>query len=295
MNNIFLGTVKLSNSDYGFSRFRSNSKFNSNIFLKNVELLGINKFDTSPRYGDSEKILGNYFKLSKTKPVVSSKIDCLYANDSKSKITMIESVRKSLDNLYLDNLDICYLHQNDINIISDHYVHEGIDELKSLGLINAVGSSIYSLEEYEYSINSGIFDYVQIPINVIDLSFYKYLINKKSKIKIVARSILLQGVLANKESYFSKVIGANKLQSRFDLIDSLAADNKMSRLEFAISTVLSLGLIHSFIIGSTSISHIKEIINLSNQSVSDESFRLLLKMNSKSHSMTNPKNWNFIK
>ena len=55
INKISLGTVKLGIPDYGFSSSNEKSKFNALEFLKQSEDLGITRYDTSPRYGQSEK------------------------------------------------------------------------------------------------------------------------------------------------------------------------------------------------------------------------------------------------
>ena len=100
--------------------------------------------------------------------------------NKNSKNEMIESVSKSLDKLNINCLNLCYLHQNDMNIISDPYIHEGILELKQKNLILHSGTSIYSQEELNYSLESNLFDYVQVPMNIIDLKFYNSFIKKNS-------------------------------------------------------------------------------------------------------------------
>ena len=113
-----LGTVKLGIPDYGFSSNSPTNWVDPLFFLNQAELMGINRFDTSPRYGKSEEVLGQYILQSGTDPIVSSKIDNLRLGDSDTPEIMVASVKASLGKLYLKWLNICYLHQNELEIIS---------------------------------------------------------------------------------------------------------------------------------------------------------------------------------
>ena len=53
------------------------------------------------------------------KPLISSKIDNLKANDPSSPKKMVKSVKQSINRMNISSLDICYLHQNEISIISN--------------------------------------------------------------------------------------------------------------------------------------------------------------------------------
>ena len=185
VSDICLGTTKLGIPDYGFSSSEIRPDFNSLEFLKQVGELGINKFDTSPRYGQSEKILGNYIKQKKEVPFISSKIDNLKPNDPDSDKCMINSVKTSLRQMNLCYLDLCYLHQNEMEIISDPYVQEGLEKLKDIGLIKKSGASVYSEEECEYALQGNRYDYIQVPVSVFDLNFYQKFIQNNTNKNIV--------------------------------------------------------------------------------------------------------------
>ena len=55
-----LGTAKLDSINYGFSSYNEDRNL-ENLF-EQCKLININNFDTSPRYGNAEKILGNLIK-----------------------------------------------------------------------------------------------------------------------------------------------------------------------------------------------------------------------------------------
>jgi len=124
-----LGTVKLGDNKYGFS---SNNSQNVNVFefLNQVTNFGINNFDTSPRYINSEKLLGNFILKNNLNPKVSTKIDKLKSNNPDIKTSIRNSITNSLNSLNIEKIHICYLHQNDLNIISDKYIQEELMNLK---------------------------------------------------------------------------------------------------------------------------------------------------------------------
>src|SRR3989338_11050531 len=136
---LFLGTVKLGVPEYGFSSSAADAAFDALGFLRGAKELGVNRLDTSPRYGNSEEVIGQYIKETSSMPFVASKIDNLAARDPHTPRLMEQSVNNSLLKLHVPALDICYLHQNDVNIISDPYVHEGLSQLKEKGLIRQAG------------------------------------------------------------------------------------------------------------------------------------------------------------
>ena len=78
-NKISLGTAKLGIDQYGYS---SNDLPVDKIkFLKKSIDIGIDTFDTSPRYGDSEEIIGQSISDRETELCISSKIDGLKESD----------------------------------------------------------------------------------------------------------------------------------------------------------------------------------------------------------------------
>jgi len=189
-----LGTAKLGMPAYGFSDGYALTD-PVNFILRSLNK-GIRFIDTSPRYGNSEELIGEALRLSKKKPSVSTKIDNLVPQSCNTPNLMIKSVNESISKLNAP-IDICYLHQNEIEIISDNYVHEGIKILKNSNLIKEIGTSVYSQEELIYSLDCGIYDWVQIPVNILDTSFYHIANNHVSEIKIAARSVFLQGAIFN--------------------------------------------------------------------------------------------------
>jgi uncharacterized protein len=293
IDKLCLGTVKLGLPNYGFSSQKYvDSPFKAQSLLKDVESLGIHRFDTSPRYGDSEQILGRHLLHSNQRYFVSSKIDNLRPNDHRTPEIIIESVRASIAKLKIDHLDICYLHQNDISIISDPYVHQGLKLLKEKKLIQYSGSSLYSHEECEYAIESGVFDYIQIPVNIIDLSYYiRFIQPGYDHVRFSARSLLLQGIIANNEDIHNQIKYSKEILKYLKVINKIADSINLSLTQLALSFAFSLKGIDHYLIGSTSINNIKDNIKCLDIKLNPDKIEELTALSAKNKLWSNPRNW----
>ncbi len=292
MEEICLGTVKLGMPDYGFSSRNASEDFNPLDFLGKAGALGVNHFDTSPRYGKSEEILGKYISQTKNKPWVSSKIDGLRAKEPGTPQMMLESVKRSLDRLNLGTLNLCYLHQNELEIISDQYVQEGLALLKDKRLIGLSGASLYSSEECAYALGCGVFDVIQVPVNIFDLGFYNNFIkNNDSRVNFFARSLLLQGVLVNRHGIARSLKQSEDILAYLSELDRIARDYNLTTLEMAFAFVFSLSNIKRFVIGTTSIQNLKKNISCLKIRLPADLTRRLYEAASVSKEWSNPRNW----
>ncbi len=244
-----LGTAKLGMPSYGFSDGYA-LKDPVNFILRSLNQ-GIKFIDTSPRYGNAEQLIGEALKLNKNKPSVSTKIDNLVPHSCNTPNSMIKSVNESIKNLNAP-IDICYLHQNDIKIISDKFVHEGIKILKNRNLIKEIGTSVYSQEELIYSLDCGIYDWVQIPVNILDTSFYHIAKNHVSEIKIAARSVFLQGVIFNNHIAGMNIKNHHELLNTLDQLQTLCSDYGFTIQQLSVAYLSSLEKINQIIVGTVS-------------------------------------------
>jgi len=290
-NLISLGTAKLTNHEYGFSSKSSINEFDENIFLEKIYELGIRNIDTSPRYGKAQDTIGKFIKNNNIEFLVSSKVDNLIPREKKSTIKVIDEVKKNLEKLNLEKLDICYLHQNEIEIISDPYIMEGLMILRENNFINLIGASIYNNEEFDFVIKSKEFDIIQCPINVTDLKFYsKFNKENNNTKKIVARSVYLQGLLLNYvESDITNI--SNDMLSYFKYLDDLAKELSISRFELVKSVIFSLSNIHQFIIGTNKIENILKTLQISDIDMGSNEIIELINKAEKNKFWTNPRNW----
>ena len=292
LDNICLGTVKLGIPNYGFSSSSNQRVLNHIDFLKKVQDIGIYRFDTSPRYGNSESLLGDYIKQSNRKLFISTKIDNLKSNDPKSPKIIVEKVKTSLQKLNRSNIDVCYLHQNEMEIISDPYIHEGLSILKESKLIKNSGASIYYINECDYAVESGIFDYIQLPVNIANLEFYnRFVKGNKTSVRFVARSLLLQGALLNRSVIAEKIKQSNSIINYLKKIDMLSKLFSISTHELVLSFVFSLSGIDHFIIGTSSTTNLIKNIQCVDLTISKQLYNKIITLEPKA-SWVNPREWN---
>jgi aryl-alcohol dehydrogenase-like predicted oxidoreductase len=290
---VCLGTVKLGVPDYGFLSGYNSRTINPENFLKQAQALGICRFDTSPRYGNSEEIIGQYILNSKQTPLVSTKIDNLQVNDSNTPRKMAESVKLSLEKLRLKIIDICYLHQNNLEVISDPYVREGLVLLKKQGFINYSGASLYTEEECGYALESGIFDVIQVPVSIFNLDFYnRFIRDNRLPVRFAARSLLLQGILINRAGIKSRIQKSTEVLEYLGSLDGLADKYGLSVLEMALAFVFSLEGIDHYLIGTTSLENLQKDLSCLKIKLPGELFAQLFEMASRSKDWTDPRSFN---
>ena len=284
-----IGTAKLGDENYGYSSDKSDRDMEK--FFNKCKELEIYNFDTSPRYSNSEKILGKYLsKFSNNKVFVSTKVDDLIPNSIHSKEKIKSSIDKSLSDLNLNKLDLLYLHQNSLEIISDKFILDSLVKVKQQGYVSSIGASIYNIEELQYVMQSNIFDYVQIPINISDIYFYNTLLNSNCKIKIVARSIFLQGALLNLNKV-KNIKYFKELSEAIVRLKEILKDHNLELTKTLIAYIFSLNKLSMVIMGSTSLdnlnqNHFNSKIHLNNEIISE------LNNFSKDQALwTNPRNW----
>lgn len=114
--------------------------------------LGVNVIDTAPAYGNSETRLGHLLKNQREEWVIVSKageeFEAAQSYFDFSKAHIIKSVKRSLQRLNTDYLDVLLIHSNgeDEKIIHEYDVFSTLDSLKQEGLILSGGLSAKTLE-----------------------------------------------------------------------------------------------------------------------------------------------------
>ncbi len=283
-----LGTAKLGMPTYGFSDGYALTD-PVNFLLRSLNK-GISFIDTSPRYGNSEELIGKALKLSKKKPSISTKIDNLVTNSCNTSNTMIESIKQSISKLN-SPIDICYLHQNDIEIISDKYVHQGVKVLKDSNMVKEFGTSVYSEEELIYSLDCGIYDWVQIPVNILDTSFYHLAKNHISKTKIAARSVFLQGLIFNAQRARTNIKDRNQLLDTLDQLRKLSSEFGINIQQLSVAYLSSLEKINQIIVGTISDKKLSENMVSIKMQLNQSLISSVEKISNKSKPWSNPRNW----
>lgn len=194
MSKLALGTVQFG-LDYGVAN--KNGRISSAELDTILELArsgNVNLLDTATGYGDSEKRLGKRnlasFHIITKMAEIPDQVNSL--------AWLIEQCQSSLKRLNVKQLRGLLLHRPEqLLSAKGQEIYQALSKLKSLGLVEKIGISIYEPHELE-ALNSFKFDIYQGPYNIFDTriktSGWLELIRLQGA-EFHARSAFLQGLL----------------------------------------------------------------------------------------------------
>ncbi len=235
---------------------------------------GINAFDTAPVYGDSEKIIGDFFSSKDSNqdakpPLIVTKIP--FPPDEKAwrydKIyeLMKKSIKQSLQNLNLKKIQIALLHNATVAALSknNRVIVECLLKLKDEGFIEKLGATVYSPEEVRECLNIKEFNAIQIPLNLLDSRLLHENLLKKladQNVMIFARSIFLQGLLFLNPNNLPPNL---QIASKYLLtLNKIASEFKIPIAQLALCFVRDLPEITSLVIGLETRDQLERNLNL---------------------------------
>jgi len=165
-----------------------------------ASLAGINFFDTSQSYGDSEMKLGLSLSIKHHKVIISTKT--LY----RTKEEVLSHLGRSLRHLRTDYIDIFHLEnvsrEEDVErVFAREGALEALKEARDQGLIHFIGVSGHRPEIMIDLIQTGEFDVVQFPVNIVDLDFVEKVIPvaKKHNIGVIGACPFANGSFGDTE------------------------------------------------------------------------------------------------
>lgn len=191
LDKICLGTVQLG-MNYGVARKEDYSLERSLKILDHAWDKGIRHLDTATAYGKAIDVIARYHQQNPDKRFI---INSKFRTEQLNK--KIEShISEELSKLSICRYDVFMFHSWEDYLQDKALVHE----LKFLRgkLFSQLGVSIYTSSQLERAIQSGDFDFIQLPYNVLDNFSLKGEMLVRSAamgIKLQARSIYLQGLL----------------------------------------------------------------------------------------------------
>ena len=215
------------------------------IFLLHEAInCGINFFDTARLYGTSESIMGRAFKDRRDRVVICTK--CQHFRDSEGHLPPDEkiigiiknSLRDSLKELKTEYIDVYMLHQADLEILENEIIADIFVNLKNEGTIRATGVSTYALDETRKAVNSGVWDVIQLPFNLMDQSQETlFSLAAEKGIGIMVRSVLLKGILSEKGQHLHPALKDVEmhLKQYDELLNESATDLGAMAIKFALS------------------------------------------------------------
>ena len=168
--------------------------------LRTAVQKGVNFFDTARAYGKSEEVMGRAFEDIRSDVVICTKPDH-FPDDSTCDISthINTSLEKSLKVLQTDYVDILMSHDGKLEFLRDEKFISVFDDIKQQGLARTLGVSVYTVNESIEAVNSGIWDVIQLPFNLMDQRQGQvFALAKEKGVSIVVRSVLFKGILTDR-------------------------------------------------------------------------------------------------
>lgn len=277
---IIYGMAKLCDVNYGYGSTDQKKEFRPAKILKYLDdskiIQGI---EISKRYKNS---LNHIVKLKKK---IHYKIDNIPEKKSLIENYIIEDVKDFFKKTNTRHIEVLYLHQNNIDIISNPLVLKTLAKLVKEKKVKYIGVSIYNKQELDFAMKSKIIKVIQMSINIADSNLYSK-IKRKKKI-IVARSVFLQGALINDISKHPK---KNKILNYRGEIKKICEQNNITYLEAITSYVFNLKKVDYVLISSISKKNLSKIFK-SIIKIDKKTLKLLYTKSKKSKSWANPMTW----
>lgn len=236
---------------------------------------GIEVFDTASAYGEAEKVLGDFFRtypevldkigvVSKLKPDAFKK-----GKEEHWGEIAVQNAKESLIRLGIKRFT-AYLFHNAAYIFSEKAV-KALYEVKTAGLTERIGVSIYTPEEAMKALDYSQIEAIQIPYNLFDHRLDKCGFFEKAEEKgvlVFARSSLLQGLAVMDPDNLPDRVSFAK--SYIDQFRDICRRFNEPCLKTAIGYVGGKSGINYVVFGVDNIKQLKEYISIKDKQLPDE-------------------------
>ena len=283
LNKIILGTAQFG-MKYGIANKKGKIK-HSEIFkiLNFLKKKKLNILDTANSYKSSESEIGRYF--SKTR----KKFNIITKYSFKNRKSLSQQFKKTFSSLgYLPNTIIAHSCKDYLNPL----FHKEFKIIKNKYCIKKLGVSIYNVDELNKVLDYKKPDVIQVPINIFDKRFFdKKIIKilKKKSVKIIGRSVFLQGLLFKNKEYIFKNF-KNIKKEYFQLL-KIAKSEKVSLSQLSLIWVFNLKALDNIVIGVDSLDHLRENLDTLKKKISKKSLLQIQKINLNNNKIIIPYLW----
>tara|TARA_Y100000741_G_C18247513_1_gene556057 strand:- start:243 stop:1112 length:870 start_codon:yes stop_codon:yes gene_type:complete len=252
---IIIGTAQFIDN-YGIKK-KNIKKFKT--FYKKIKKYDNIFLDTSPKYGNAERYIGN--KLSKNIKVGSKLISMKNISKINIKKAIRKNLEKSLNNLNKKKINYYLVHdEKDLLDKNKYQIYNELKMLKDENIISKIGVSIYNFKSLKKILTNFKLDIVQVPFNILDrrlLDFYRSNFRLIKNTEIHARSIFLQGLLLN--NLYDFKTKNKKTRSLLNTTEKWFNQKNVSRDEVCINFVNSYKFVKYLVLGLDDFDHLVKI------------------------------------
>lgn len=259
-----LGTVQFG-LDYGVSNTQGRTPRDEVAYILGLaKSAGVSVLDTAALYGSSEEALGENLPADQSFKIVTKT-----AQFRRAKITSEDA--QHLSNVFNDSLrklgqnkvyGLLVHHADDLLAEGGEYLMEVMLVLKSRGLVEKIGVSMYSGEQIDRTLERYAIDLVQVPVNVFDQRLLvggKLKQLKTSGIEIHARSLFLQGLLLMPVAHIAEYFAP--LKKKIAAYHTYLQSQGLTMLQGALAFAASCQEIDEGILGVCSAQELRGILD----------------------------------
>ena len=284
---LILGTVQFG-LKYGINNTSGKPKKDEVLnLLKVAYSSGMRVLDTAEAYGNAHQLIGNYHNTQN-----NCKFEIITKFPHQIKHDLIKNkVLEYIDVMNVNTLDVMMFHSFD-SFQSNYNALKTLSELKSDGLINNIGVSVYTNSQLENLLNEDLITVVQFPFNLLDNFSVRgdLIIKLKEKGKIVhTRSAFLQGLFFKKITDNLLIVQA--LKPHLKTLNKIAKKQGCSMEALALSYCVKQKNIDNVIIGVDSISQLNDNITVADYEVNEEALKCINNINVENLDLLNPSLW----
>lgn len=255
-----LGTVQFG-LDYGVANNSGRvSLEEASSILERARQVGITTLDTAIAYGDSESVLGSIG----VKPwAVVTKLPAVPKGCNNINVWVREQVASSIARLNVERLYGLLLHRPTELLENNGFLlFAAMQDLKSEGLVDKIGVSVYGPNELGLLFDKFNFDLVQAPLNILDRTL---VVTgwadrlKQAGVEVHTRSAFLQGLLLIPPH--ERPIKFNGWAEVWDEWDRWLAETGLSPLQACLKYVTSLDCVDRVLVGVDSVEQLNQIVD----------------------------------
>lgn len=263
-----LGTVELG-MEYGINAPGQSGRPQEDAAVHLVHAAldaGINFIDTARAYGESERVLGRALSGRRDRVILCTKVDPRPPGGGvltgvELRHLMHTSLETSLRLLQTDYVDVWMIHSIDEALLERHdLLREIFLDARKQGKIRWSGASFYGVALPLAALQLDLFDVIQVAYSVLDrrLDAEVLPLARANKAGVVARSVLLKGVLTERGDHLPARLAPLRVRSQTFRARLAAIDAGLTPAQGAIAFALAQPQLDTVLVGASSAAELAE-------------------------------------
>lgn len=265
---------------------------------------GINFIDTARAYGESEEVLGHALQGRRDDVIIATKgslhqrhadgsLGESYTGEELRKV-VLESLHTSLKLLQTDHVDIWMVHLVDQSVLAQaETLRDIFDEIRQSGKVSWFGGSFYGVDDPMAALDTDLFDLYQVTYSVLDQRIADRFLAaaETNNIGVVARSVLLQGVLTERGDHLPAHLDPLRERSRAfrELVRNATVN--LSPPQAAVAFALAQSKIQSVLIGVSNEAELLENLEAVAHQLPEPLLNQLAQLRLDDADLLNPSTW----